>query len=204
MSAVPTTTLKLMTADEFWEFCNLPENEGKSFELIRGEVVEMPSPTKRHGRVCLRIGYLLERFAETALNGYAVSNDSGVILEEGPDTVVGPDVAYFTDAKSFDDIHPKWSEEVPALAVEVLSPSDRMRAVLAKVGDYLRNGVRTVWLVNYEERFVTVFTPDSPPVTLGETDEITGRDALAQFTCRVGEFFRVPGELPSGGTTPSS
>jgi Uma2 family endonuclease len=194
---------RLMTADEFWDFCHLPENEEKRFELIRGEVVEMPSPTKRHGRVCLRIGYLLERFAETALNGYAVSNDSGVILDEEPDTVVGPDVAYFTDAKAFDDIHPKWSEDLPVLAVEVLSPSDRMRVVMAKIGDYLRNGVRVVWLVNYEERFVTVFTTDAPPLTLVESDEVTGRDALAAFRCRVGEFFRIPGEPPATASSPT-
>jgi len=184
-----------MTADKFWEFCHRPENEHRTFELIRGKVVEMPSPTKRHGRVCLRIGYFLERYAEDKQFGYAVSNDSGLILEEEPATVVGPDVAFFREAKRFEDMEEKWSEEIPLLVAEVMSPSDSMRASLAKVGEYLTAGVAMVWLVNFEERFVTVFRSSSGvPVTLGEFEDVTGGDVLPDFRCRVGEFFRLPGE----------
>jgi Uma2 family endonuclease len=32
--------------------------------------------------------------------------------------------------------------------------------VTAKVRDYLKSGVRLVWLVNYEERLVTVYRPN--------------------------------------------
>lgn len=191
-AAPPSKTL--MTADEFWEFSHRPENIRRNLELIRGVVVEMPSPTKRHGRVCLRIGYFLERYAEEKQFGYAVTNDSGVILEEVPATVVGPDVAYFRDAKRFDDMEEKWSEEIPLLVVEVMSPSDRMKDALDKVGGYLTAGVAMVWLVNFEERFVTVFRPAGVHVSLGESDTLACDDLLPGFTCRVGEFFRLPGE----------
>lgn len=200
-AAPPSKTL--MTADEFWEFSHRPENIRRNLELIRGVVVEMPSPTKRHGRVCLRIGYFLERYAEEKQFGYAVTNDSGVILEEVPATVVGPDVAYFRDAKRFDDMEEKWSEEIPLLVVEVMSPSDRMKDALDKVGGYLTAGVAMVWLVNFEERFVTVFRPAGVHVSLGESDTLACDDLLPGFTCRVGEFFRLPGEpLPQPPAAP--
>lgn len=190
----PTTVARLMTVDEFWEFTHRPENEHRNFELHRGKVIEMPSPTKRHGYVCCRAGYLLTRYSEDKQFGYAVTNDSGVILDEEPATVVGPDVAFFREAKRFDELEEKWSEEVPLLVVEVMSPSDRMRDTLAKVAEYLTAGVAKVWLVNFEERFVAVFRTDGVPVTLGESDTITCEDLLPGFACRVGEFFRLPGE----------
>ena len=189
-----TTTPQLMTAEEFWDFCQLPENADKSLELIRGEVVEMPNPTRKHGRTCLKIGFELEKYAERVGHGYVVTNDSGVILFEDPATVVGPDVAYFDDAATFADIHPKWGTNVPILAVEILSPSDRRRAVLDKVADYLGSGVAAVWLADYEERFVTVFRSTSPPKNFGDAVALVGDDYLPGFSCRVADLFRLPGE----------
>jgi len=197
LATAPLPAVTLMTADEFWEFSHRPENEHRTFELIRGEVVEMPSPTKRHGRVCSRIGYFLERYAEEKQFGYTVTNDSGVILEEEPATVVGPDVAFFREAKRFDDMEVKWSEEIPLLVAEVMSPSDRMKEALDKVGGYLTAGVAMVWLVNFEERFVTVFRPAGVHVSLGESDTLTGYHVLPDFSVLVGEFFRLPGEPAS-------
>jgi len=37
---------RLVTADEFWDFCQLPENQWQSYELIRGMAVPN-SPAKR-------------------------------------------------------------------------------------------------------------------------------------------------------------
>jgi len=36
-----------MTADEFYEFTCRPENARRWFELVRGEVIELPPPRKR-------------------------------------------------------------------------------------------------------------------------------------------------------------
>lgn len=41
-----------VTADEFYDFVNRPENEDKWFESIRGEVVELPPPTRIPGTIC--------------------------------------------------------------------------------------------------------------------------------------------------------
>src|SRR5438132_6700178 len=120
-----TTPKKLMTVDEYWDFVNLPENREKFFELRKGEVIELSRPTKPHGQVCIRIGVALDRYTEQVGRGYVVSNDSGVVLSEEPGTVVGPDVAYFTDANTWDELHPKWGEEPPVVAAEVLSPNDK-------------------------------------------------------------------------------
>ena len=125
-----TTAKKLMTADEFWEFVDLPENQDRNFELIRGEVIEVSRPRRPHGSVVVRISSLLDRYAESIARG-SVDSESGLVLSEDPDTVVGPDVAYYDDVNAFDDLHPKWGDVVPILVVEVRSPTNRPNALIA-------------------------------------------------------------------------
>jgi Uma2 family endonuclease len=146
MSTTPagaSTAKKLMTADEFWEFVHRPENLDRDFELIRGEVVEVSRPRTPHGRVAFRVAYLLEQYAERVGRGYVVT-ESGVVLSESPATVVGPDAAYYDDANKFEDLHPKWGDVPPVLAVEVWSPSDRPGRSNAKIREYIASGVKVV------------------------------------------------------------
>jgi hypothetical protein len=46
---------------------------------------------------------------------------------------------------------------VPDLAVEVLSPSERPRHVLDKVGEYLEAGVRLVWVIDPRKAKAVVY-----------------------------------------------
>lgn len=195
MSATPGagTAKKSMTADEFWEFVNRSENQDRDFELIRGEVVEVPRPRRPHGSVVIRIGSLLDRYAEHIGRGYA-DTETGVALGESPDSIVGPDVAFYNDANTFDDLHPKWGDTPPVLAVEVSSPSDRPGRTNAKIQDYLKHGVKIVWQVDYEERNVTVYRPNQNMEVVPESGELTGGDDLPGLLVKVADIFKLPGE----------
>jgi Uma2 family endonuclease len=50
-----TATTTRMTAEEFYDWVHRPENVNKWFELVRGEVIELPPPTRPHGVVCMNI-----------------------------------------------------------------------------------------------------------------------------------------------------
>ena len=191
-SAVGIPT-KLMTVDEFWDFVNRPEHANRSFELRRGEVIEMSRPTSPHGIVTSALATELTLYSRRVKRGFVTSNDSGVVLSERPGTVVGPDVAYFTDVSTFDDVTPKWSES-PVLAVEVLSPNDKMSEVNEKIQDYLISGVKVVWLADYEQKKVTVYRPDRVHTVLKGEAELTGGEELPGFTCCVADLFRLPGD----------
>jgi Uma2 family endonuclease len=190
------TIKKLMTAEEFCDWVHQPEQADKWFELVRGEVIELPPPFKPHGAVCYNIGRILGNFLFERGKGYLTGNDSGVILERDPDTVRGPDVALYEDANTFAELHPKYGEVPPRLAIEVLSPNDRANKVLRKINDYLRCGVGMVWVIDPEIRTATVHQPGKPQVELTENQEITGEDVLPGFRCLVGDFFRLPGDKP--------
>jgi Uma2 family endonuclease len=182
-----------MTAEEFYDFVHRPENANRWFELVRGEVIELPPPRKTHGVVCTRIASILDNYAFARGEFYVTSNDSGVILERDPDTVRGPDVAVYNDARTFEELHPKYGEVPPLLAVEVLSPDDKPMRVMQKIQDYLRGGARLVWVVDPETRTVIVHQPKSISRTLAHADELAGEDVLPDFRCRVADFFRLPG-----------
>ncbi len=200
----PDGTEALLTVEEFFDFVNRPENEEKWFELVRGQVIELTPPMRRHGVVCARVGSVLANYTFERGSGHVTSNNSGVVLERAPDTVRGPDVAVYDDASTFAELHPKYGEVPPLLAVEVLSPNDRPGKVLDKFADYLRTGVRLVWVIDPETRKVSVHRPNKSPHTVGEHEELTGEDVLPDLRCRVADIFRLAGEKPKPPEPPSA
>jgi len=178
---MPTKTL--MTAAEFEK--TGPVTDG--CELVRGEIVPMPPPGDRHGRVCVNSSYLLKGYTKAQGRGTVIGNDSGIITRRDPDSVRGVDVAVF--------MNPNWeapagyTAEPPDLAVEVRSPSQTWTQVLDKVGEYLRMGVRLVWVIDPVRQRVTVFQPDEEPITFAAENDLDGGTVLPGFRCRVAELF---------------
>ena len=166
----------------------MTDPQGFQSELVRGEIVLMPLPKGRHGIICNRIGRFLGNLVDTRKLGWVTSNDTGVILERDPDTMRGPDVAYWSITRQ-----PKMPENYfeipPDIAVEVLSPDDRRKNVREKIKDYVKNGVKLVWLVDPDTRTVTVYQGSLRGSELDEADTLTGGDVLPGFTCKVSEFF---------------
>jgi Uma2 family endonuclease len=190
MAAVPT---RLMSVDEFWDFVHRPENADRNFELVRGEVVEMTRPGKRHGFVCANVVIILGSYARQRQKGYVCSNDTGVVVERDPDTVRGPDVLFFEDAESFEEIDRKWGDQPPRLAVEVLSPNDSVGETNERIQDQLNLGTPLVWLLDPESHTVTVYRPGKQHYVLREDDVLSGEEVLPDFKCKVRDFFTMPG-----------
>lgn len=149
----------------------------------------MPPPGFNHGLVQVRICGLLDQHVRPLRVG-RVTLESGLITERDPDTVRGPDVAYWSAERVPLDQRPRGYPDVPAdLCVETLSPSDRPGQTDDKVREYLQRGVRLVWVVNPDERTVTVHAPNEDARELVETDTLTGGDVLPEFQVRVADLF---------------
>ncbi len=153
----PSSTA-LLTAEEF---ARRPD-PGYPEELVRGEVVAMTPPGFRHGRVCAQVVYLLKSVADQHDLGHVVSNDAGVVTERAPDSVRGPDVAFYRYERLPRDARIEGYPPVaPDLVIEVLSPHDRWNRVLAKVAEYLEAGVAVVGVLDPDGRG-TVWTLSAP------------------------------------------
>lgn len=190
-------TKQKMTVDEFLDFCDRPENANSTFELIRGEVFPVPNPALLHGVVCNNIATELTLYARKQRKGFVATNDSGVVVERDPDSIIGPDVAYYEHFEKYRDVRPKKpAESPPVLAVEVLSPSDSFRQMSNKIKMYLDGGVKVVWLVDSDEETISVYRPNEHWKVFAADQQLTGDPELPGFSHRVSDFFLLPGELP--------
>ncbi|HEY1187483.1 MAG TPA: Uma2 family endonuclease [Gemmata sp.] len=183
-----TATKKLLTAEEF---AKLPDPiDGSKQELVRGEVVTVPPPSFLHGVVQLNVALLLKTFAKQ--NGLGrVAVESGVITDTGPDTVRGPDVAFWSfERMPADQVPVVYANVAPDLCVELRSPGNTPARMTKKVGEYFSCGARAVWVVDPDERTVTVYTKPGDGRVLWDNATIAGEDVLPGFTCPVAEFFQ--------------
>ena len=147
MAAVET----LMTAEQFDA---LPEEEGRKWELLDGELIEVPSARPRHNRILLRLGRLLDAFAD--------ANGLGAVLPETDlavrrDSRLRPDLTFFSaDTWRTVDIDRVPIVETPDIAIEIISPSESASTIQRKVEAYLAWGVHEIWLIYPETRTVMV------------------------------------------------
>ena len=182
----PSTAKKLMTAEEFAE---MPQpKDGSKQELIRGVIVAMPPPGGRHGYCCSRTDRRLGNFVEDNRLGFVLCNDAGFISERDPDTVRGPDISFWS-LERLPELPDGYIPIPPDLAIEVVSPSDHFTRVQAKVREYLNKGVRMVWVIDPEDRSVSVYRALDRVVILTETGVLSGEDVVPGFTCRVADLF---------------
>lgn len=180
-----STRHSLMTADEFAN--TGPETDG--FELVRGEMVPMPPAKGAHGAVCVNVGYLLKVYVKARGAGSVIGNDSGIITERDPDTVRGIDVALFLDPPWTGLAPNRWLHEPPDLAVEVRSEGQPWKELLTKADEYIQMGSPMVWIIDPSVKRLTVFQPDSEPLTYAAENELDGGTILPGFRCRIIEFF---------------
>jgi Uma2 family endonuclease len=175
----------LITAEELLHL-NLPN---KRTELVRGVLVVREPAGYQHGAVAMRIALTLGRFLDEHPLGELVAAETGFVLERGPDTVRAPDVGFIRRDRVPSPAPRGYADFAPDLAVEVLSPDDRPGEVLAKVGDWLKSGVRLVWIVDPIRRLARVYRADGSEAALGEADTLDGEDVLPGYRGRLAAFF---------------
>lgn len=137
--ATPT----LLTAEQF---DRLPEDELRRFELIQGQLVEMPSPRPKHSKILIRLVARLEAFLSASqLGGILIGTDLALDNE----TRFRPGMMIFRAgqyARVDDETVPV--REMPAIVVEILSPNDEIGRLDQKIVAYLAAGIEEVWTID--------------------------------------------------------
>lgn len=185
-TAAAKSKAKLLTADDLLRLYS----EGVRGELIRGVLHRTVGTGIEHGEIAVNIAILMGTFVKSGRLGRVVGTDTGIWLERDPDTVREPDIAFISAEKLPLDTRVRgYSEVVPDLVVEIISPNDRPVAVHDKAQMWLRYGVRLVLLIDPDARSVTVMPHDGPAQTLTDADTLDGSDVLPGFTCAVSDIF---------------
>ena len=119
--------------------------------------------------------------------GEVVCGECGVILTTG---TVGVDVAYVPpDVTVRQTDRTTLVEGVPTLIVEILSPNDTQQEVKDMLAAFRKAGVPLVWVIDPDDRVVQCWPLGGKYWSGGETEELTGGDALPGFRVPVARLF---------------
>ena len=181
-----STQKTLLTADEFYDFCC--SNDGR-YELIRGEVIELPPANDQHGEISVNIGTAFNIHSRRRGVG-RTRVETGYQLEQNPDTVRGPDVSLVLLPRGTGvTLTGRFVPGAPDIAVEVVSPSNPPAEIDRKVREYLEAGSQRVWLVYAVPPRVVIHCSNGDVQTFTEDEVITDEELLPGFSLPLSEIF---------------
>ena len=140
---------KRYTIDDYYA---LPDDQ--RVELIDGVFYDMAAPAVIHQLILQKL-YLLfaECVSEHGADCEVFLAPCDVRLDMDMYTMLQPDLFILCHGY---DIRAKRIEGAPDLVIEILSPSTRSKDMILKLYKYKRAGVREYWVVDPENRTVTV------------------------------------------------
>ncbi len=157
------------------------------YELVDGEIRLSPAGG-RHGKTSMALVSLLGPYVRDHRLGHVMGPDTGHRLPSG--NVRCPDVSFVANGRFPDEVVPAdYVNLPPDLAVEVVSPQDRPRWILDKVGEYLEAGVRLVWVIDPQRQRASAYRSFVDVREVGPDDQLDGEDVVPGFRCRLREIF---------------
>jgi Uma2 family endonuclease len=168
------------------EFAAAMERSGwrAPMELIEGEVVVIPPSGGEAAAVQTEIVHRVRAWQIEHGERGRVLTDVFVRVGDG---YLAPDVAWWGAGRE-PEIGPGAVEAVPDLVIEVQSPATRGNDLGAKRQQYLRAGVRELWLADPGDRSV-LCVDAAGERRLARTDMLESPDLLPGFGVAVADLF---------------
>ena len=172
------------------DYLGFPDDR-RRHELIDGEHVVTPAPTRRHQELSGRLFFALAEYLRTHPVGLVYSAPLDVILSDTD--VVQPDIVYVSNERR--EVLGTWIHGAPDLAVEIVSPSSRRLDEMTKRQLFDRFDVREYWVVDPEIEVVKVYRRSEAgsfaraAELTREDDHAVGTPLLPGFAVSLRELF---------------
>ena len=182
----PITVEDIIATDGLDEYKNKEIVEGVWVEKYKDEMMSIA-----HGSLGVRIIFALHGHVNTHQLGEVYMADTIFILhvdENGVRTMRKPDTAFVSTSR----VKPPESGyyfQAPDLAVEIISPSERIGIVRGKLRDYFKYGTRQVWLFYPYDKEIAVYHSLDDYKTYRVGDSLLGGDLLPGFALDVSALF---------------
>lgn len=175
-----------ITPDELLEL-----SDSKRYELVDGQLEEK-EVSYLSSLIGIEVAFQLRRFLDVHPLGTVTGSDASFqCFEDEPLQVRRPDVAFLAQGRlPIEELARGHVTVAPDLAVEVVSPNDYVYELNKKVQEYLRAGVRLVWVIDPENRTLVVHRANRTLAEFQPEDELTGEDVIPGFRCLVKDFFK--------------
>ncbi|MCU0565259.1 MAG: Uma2 family endonuclease [Oculatellaceae cyanobacterium Prado106] len=170
-----------MTDEQFYQLCRM--NPDLKFERNAiGELIVMSPTGGETGNRNIEVAGDFVLWNRQAKLGKLFDSSTGFKLPNGADR--SPDIAWVRQDR-WDALNPNQKEIFPPLApdfvLELMSPSDSLSTLQAKMQEYQDNGVRLGWLIDRKTRRVEIYRIGQSVEVLENPDELSGEAVLPGF-----------------------
>lgn len=174
------------------EFRRLPD-DGKRYELVRGEVHLTPSPSTRHQCILQNLAVSLANYLKEKPVGYVLIAPLDVRLEI--DTALQPDLLFVSKPRA-EIIQENFISGAPDLLVEILSRSTAAHDRATKLPIYAEAGVNEVWLIDPQAKTVEILKRQGSKYLVDLTlagDQLLTSTLYPGWQQPLNELFAFPG-----------
>ncbi|MCS6812851.1 MAG: Uma2 family endonuclease [Cyanobacteria bacterium] len=178
-----------MTDEQFYQLCqNNPDL--KLERNAQGDLIIMPPTGGETGRRNASLIFQVYSWNEATRLGVVFDSSTGFKLPNGADR--SPDVAWVRQDR-WDALTPEQQEKFPPLCpdfvIELLSPSDTLEDIQAKMQDYIDSGARLGWLIAPSLRRVEIYRPGQPVEVLEAPTSLSGEAVLPGFILMLDSIY---------------
>jgi len=181
---------KKLTPDDVWSMQERGELPDKGYELVDGELIEVPPVGDEHGGTSADIIVPLGVFARKT-GGRVYDSSTGFMVGPEYRQLRAPDVSYIGPQR----VAPytgRFIKGAPDLAVEVLSEGQHGQAyAISKIREYFDAGAQLVWFIDLRKQEVRVYRPAADEFAIMRGNAILTLDPIVSgFELRVSDIFR--------------
>lgn len=178
----------LATADDL---LRMPRGNGKRYELVDGEIVEMAAAGLIHGIIVGRVATQVGGFVQAHQFGDVAIAETGFFLAHDPDRVRAPDVAFIAASRfAIGSLPAGFGEIIPDFVVEVISPTDSASDFQGRIDEWLDAGVKLVWAVFPSRKSIFIWRGRKQVERRSAGDELVAEPVLPSFRWTVDDLFR--------------
>lgn len=174
-----------LTRDQFYALCQA--NPALQLERsAKGELIIVSPVGGEGGSQEADLIIDLGNWNRQSQSGKVFSSSTIFSLPNGAER--SPDAAW-VQLERWQTLSPQQQRGFPPLcpdfAIELRSPSDRLRPLQEKMQEYLDNGLRLGWLINPQDKQVEIYRPNRSVETVMMPASLSGEDILPGFTLSI-------------------
>ena len=169
------------------EFLKLPETKPAS-EYIDGKIYQKPMPQGKHSTLQSELISAINLAGKTQKLAYAFPELRCTFAGRS----IVPDIAVFEWQNIPVDDNGQIANRftiAPDWIVEILCPEQSANQVIRKIVFALKNGSKLGYLIDPDDRSVTVFQPSQLPDVKEKQDTLPVLDILQNWQLKVGDIF---------------
>jgi Uma2 family endonuclease len=176
--------------DWFYDFCQA--NGDLQFEqTAEGDIIVMAPAGCESGDRESEVIRQLRNWARSEGSGRAFGSNTGFRLPNN--ATRAPDASWVLNSR-LNKLKPsqrrKFCPLCPDFAIEIVSPSDRLTKLRAKMDEYLANGARLGWLIDPEEGKVYVYRPGEKVQCRSGVQQLSAAPELPGFVLELSEIWK--------------